>query len=57
MKNAYKYEEIIQEHLGKEYMYNVEYIKDNQCKFCDKACSRRCRLNIQSNKCINYKDN
>jgi len=52
MKNAYKYEEIIRDKLGKEYMHTVDYIKETECKFCS---NKKCRLNIQGNKCINYK--
>jgi|GEM_PF-3110614 len=55
MKNNYTYTEIIQDKLGKKYMHTVDYIKVEQCRFCTKIKSKKCRLNIQNDKCINYK--
>lgn len=53
MKN-YKYDEIIRESKGKEYIQQVDYIKEEQCSNCGKWGKVNCRLNISDNKCINY---
>ncbi len=53
-RNDYKYQNIIKENLGKKYMIQVEYIKEDQCIYCKKYKSKECRLKIEEGKCVNY---
>lgn len=56
MRENYNYKEIISEKLGNQYIQSVEYIKDIECKYCNKYKTGQCRLSIQNGKCINYSD-
>lgn len=53
-RNDYKYQNVIKEILGKKYMIQVEYIKEDQCIYCKKYKSKECRLRIEEGKCVNY---
>lgn len=50
------YEEIIKEKYGKKFPYQVRNIKNKQCYKCaNKGNIKKCRLEIENNKCKNYK--
>lgn len=53
-KRNFRYESIIRDKLGKEKMFEIEQIKDNQCTYCGKRGKKNCNMNIRDEKCINY---
>lgn len=43
--------------MGKDFIYSKERIKDEQCCNCSKRKNlKNCRLVIENNECINYKE-
>lgn len=50
----FRYECIIRDKLGKQKIYEIEKIKEEQCLYCVKCGKDRCRMTIQDEKCINY---
>lgn len=54
-KRQYIYESIIRDKLGKEKLFEIDQIKEEQCIYCEKCGKRNCRMNIQDSKCINYR--
>ena len=50
----FRYECIIRDKLGKQKIYEIEQIKEEQCQYCVKCGKDRCRMTIQDEKCINY---
>lgn len=49
-----KYNDILNEKMGKGYIQIVGNIKDEQCYSCNKTKSKKCRLKIENERCINY---
>lgn len=50
------YEEIIKEKHGEKFPYQVRNIKNEQCYKCvNKGNIKKCRLEIDNNRCKNYK--
>lgn len=53
-RNAVYYN-IIKDKLGDNFYKQQNEIKTLQCSSCKKRLTNICRLEIQNNKCINYK--
>ena len=49
------YDNIIKNKLGDNFYKQQNEIKTLQCSSCKKRLTNICRLEIQNNKCINYK--
>lgn len=53
-KRNYTYNQILNEKQGKDYIFQIEIIKDEQCRYCEKCGKVNCRLNAQDLKCENF---